>query len=645
MLSPLAAAIAFVVEYALVAALLAGLAWHRLGAAGARERLGLAGVATAFTPFVLGVLQGGFFLVAPARSRALYLGAHAIALLVAGGLGRRALSRAFVEAGGAIRSAVRAERARALPLIPLLLLSAFLVNQSARIALSPLDAHDATVYALDARRVSGAGRFDALMTHVPDAKNQVTNHNHGSSYAFYLASALGWSADARQDLPARVAQKLCALQLFLVALALGISVSWSAGLVAPFLLLGSRSLPYVFTASSRDPYLMLALATVLGSLTVFARHRSAATWLALTFSFAFLCNSHSSSFTLAPFLAGTAILLGPSMRERMLVAGAAVAALPLGAGNAISTLYRTGSLTGDSFSYYRQYAGTALLDAVLKKRGTPAPGLGTALAKLSNQISGDGALIVGALFAGGLVVLGLELYPRLRGRRPGEVPRVVMLAAGVGLLVEAQILGFFDLVDPRISGLMFTNLRYRLPAQLFGAVAGAFVVGIAAEWIADGRRSWTRRLLAPSLLLAPVIAGAWTARARWPRGHAGPFADTRAADHYLATRVERFSFLARFASLPASERILMAPAYDAWYHADNDVISLFDPRLRPAFTAPDVEGALAALDRLQVRAFCLRPYDLDVLAQGPLGTALSAPYFEIVEANAHWRIARRTGKE
>lgn len=179
-------------------------------------------IGTGFAPFMIGLIQGLLLFFASGLPQSAYVVAHTVLISVTLISCRHDLRVFFSDA----LSYLKPRRWPAVILLALIL--AIVTSYAANSALRPTKAHDATVYALDARRLAENRFLSGLMTWTPDDENHLTNHNHGSSYQLYLSTALLVGSEPRQDFPLRVAQQLCSVHVFLCLTGLGLSVSGTA---------------------------------------------------------------------------------------------------------------------------------------------------------------------------------------------------------------------------------------------------------------------------------------------------------------------------------------------------------------------------------------------------------------------------------
>jgi hypothetical protein len=502
-------------------------------------------------------------------------------------------------------------------------------------ALRPTQQHDATVYALDARKIAEHRSLDARLSYSPGPDHQIVNHNHGSSYQLFLAAALHFSPDIRADFPLRLAQQTCTVLVFLVLSGLGLRLSGWAGLFAPLLLLFCQSWEYTFLGASRDPYRVLPLLMVIDMGTRFlAGGGTRLGWL-LAAAWTFLWNSHTASLLHAPTLVFCLFFLCRSWTRLSALAGGFAIGAAMGATRLWMTYLRRGDPTADSFDYYRMLSGTPALDSVLSGRDAPATGWADVGRKLSTLWSDAPLLIAGLAVAGAAAG---TLWAMTRRRAGFRGFPLLWTATGFGVLTIGQMAGVMDWLDDRISLMFYINLRYRLPLYPLMALVAALLLGSIFGTRLMGRVAAFRAAAAAILYLAGAIHVDRT----WRRYDWLPaIVDGRIGTRELAYRSSHFSFIPVFRALPPERTILMAPAYHGWYHTPNRVLSLYDPRLRPAFLTQQVDEALAVLDNLEVEYVCLAGNEYQIVSTLALGRALAPPGFQPMGRVERWIIMRR----
>ncbi len=633
-MTPIAAGIAFVIVYA-ASATICGALVKRL-VAPTQEYAGAACflIGTAFAPFALGVLYGSLLIVAPGLPRP----GHAVLEVAACAAVLALVWRAAVRDLNWTAHMLWKLAGRRGPYWRLVAVGVvggtfvLVMIYGFDSALTPVRHHDATVYALDARRVVESGRIGALMTHVPDTTNQIANHNHGSSYQLYLAAALTFSHDPRQDFPLRIAQEMLPVHLVLAVAALALLIRPMAAVFAPVLLLYVNSYVYMISTASRDSYRLLAMVIVAALVAVPGALLRRAGLLVGLLAFAFLWNAHTSALLFAPTLAGVAIVVTGSWRVRFAIAGACMVGF-LAGGIRLTTAYaRGGDVTAGSFDYYHFLSGTPLLNQILGARGAPPEGLPGVVRRLNMHFREDGRTLVAATAIGLLLVA----FAIARG---APVPPLVQIAALFIVIVELQIAGAFDWADHRISTLLAINPRYRLTLYPFVAVLLGWVAARAVPRVPRGILR-----AAPLGLVLLLGLGTWNTLRHWGFQPLPYFIDAVAGDEFLASHDVSFSFLRVFRTIPQQDLILMDPAYYGWYHSQNRIIGLFDPRIHAALAARDSAAALTVLDKVGVTFVMLPEYDLRVLRSAPLGQALASHAFIPVAQPEFWHIYRRADR-
>jgi len=483
-----------------------------------------------------------------------------------------------------------------------------------------------------------------LMTWTPDNENHLTNHNHGSSYQLYLSTALLIGPEPLQDFPLRVAQQLCSIHVFLCLTGLGLSVSGIVGLLSPILLLFNSTYEYTIYHASRDPYLLLAMLVIVGLIANRLSNRFKAIHGLLFFcAFVFLWNSHAASLTVAPALLGCIVVFSPGWRSKAVVTAAFVVATCIGGSSLLKTFVRTGDPTTDSFVIYKQYEGTPLLRAYLNTRQELGDGVKGATAKLRKQFQKDGPVLVSVLWISLAVVPALMAVHAVKRGQLDPLPLVVMVTWLFLLLFECQIVGLFDWIDSRISPFLTMNLRYRLPVYPLVAFLGSWIIAQAIGLLEAPRVYY----LAVPIILVFFVWGAKNVNRHWRLccSHIPVPIDSNKGDAFLAKKLSLWGWMETFRSIPRDQTVLMERAYDAWYHTDNRVMAMHDPRLRPVNLAKQPERAVALLDHLKIRFVCLTRKRLDLIAASAFGQALNSEAFELFDTKGKWRIFRRSSAD
>jgi hypothetical protein len=595
-------------------------------------------IGTGFAPFVIGLLQGLFLFVAPGLNQQAYAVVHAVLPIFALFLMRRQLAIFLQQFLNYVRGW------KWLAVIFLTLILSSVTYYALQSAIRPLKAYDATVYALDARRLAQTRSLQGLMTWSPDEDNQLTNHNHGSSYQLFLSTALIFGREPRQDFPLRVAQQLCSVHVFLCLIGIGLRVSGIVGLLAPTLLLSNFTYEYTIYQASRDPYRLLAMLLVLGFVGV--RNTDLCTksrCLLLLLSFIFLWNSHAVSLMIAPTIFASIFIFYPGWKSKGAVFGVFILALLLGGSSLLKTYVITGDPTTDSFVIYKQYEDTPLLDSYFKNRKVFSPGTRDLAKKIRRQFQEDGSIIVLTLWVSLVVVPIWSIIQALRRRRHDQLPTLVMVMWLFLLVFELQVAGLFDWIDGRISSFLAMNLRYRLSAYPFAAFLGGWVIALGIGFLGAARKKY----VAMAIILLFFLSGIGSIRRHWRLccDNIPILIDSNAGDSFMATRIPFWEWMETFKSIPRDELVLTERAYDAWYHIDNRVMAMHDPRLRQVNLAKQPERAVALLDHLGIRFVCLSQERLNLIAASAFGQALNSEAFELFDTKGRWRIFRRSGSD
>jgi len=593
-------------------------------------------IGTGFAPFVIGLIQGLFLFFVPGLPQSAYVVAHVALLSVTLICFRNDLKIFFTNVFGYLRP-------RRWPAVLLLvLIISVVIRYALPTALRPIKAHDATVYALDARRLTEKRSLSGLMTWTPDEENHLANHNHGSSYQLYLSTALLFGPEPRQDFSLRVAQQLCNIHVFLCLAGLGLSVSGTVGLLSPILLLFSLTYEYAFYHASRDPYRILPLLIIFGLIgnRFSIRSREAIHGLLLFCAFVFLWNSHAASLAIAPTMLVCIAVFSRGWRSKAVVTAAFALATCIGGSSLLKTFVRTGDPTRDSFVIYRQYEGTPLLRAYLNTRQALTPGVKGATAKLQKQFQKDGAILVSVLWISLVVVPVLMAVQSMKRGQLEPMPVVVMVTWLFVLLFESQVVGLFDWIDHRISPFLIMNSRYRLPVYPLVAFLGSWIIAQVIGLLETPRAHY----LAVPIILVLFLLGSRSVNRHWRLCCANipVLIDSKKGDGILGEKLRSWWWMETFKMISKDETILMERAYRAWYNTDNRVMAMHDPRLRSAYLAKQPEQAVALLDNLKIRFVCLTQRRLNLIAASAFGQALKSKAYEIFDTQGEWRIFRRS---
>jgi len=602
-------------------------------------------IGSAFAPCLIGVAAAGVWTILPGMDWWFYPALHVmLAVLVLLGLRKpiasvRADFKAYLSGGANRRWAM------------IFLLAVFVgvgffaVHQSTQ----PIAGYDACTYALDARRVVEARDGAALMGFGADpANNHLANHNHGSSYQYFLSGALMFSPEAVQDFAMRLAVQILALHVFLAVLGLGLLVSGPAALVALSALLSYKAFGWQMVAFSRDFYRVLPVLILVGllaprqgqagggSLTRFDMR-----WVLAVAAFGFLWNAHAIALLVAPLVLICVLAACRSWRSAGLTVAAFLASVPLGGWRLIRAAVDTGSPMGYSPFFNANYEGTAVVESWWAARGAQPVGWSHAGTKLATQFTEDGGVLVALLWAAlaGAVVWAVIRLLRRRGDAP--VSPVVLVIWLMVAVTELLLAGLLDPITGRPSTTLAMNYRYRAQMYLVGAVLiGAMADGILTRL---PKRLHRRCLVGLCGLLVLAAIAMVLSQMRSHGMLERPYIDARQGRRHLAG-APATRWMRQFAEAPDGSVILMDYAYLGWYHTDARIIFTQDPRVREAFAAATPAEAADALDELGITHVFLIDLERQAIMDSnlPLGVALRSPeYKRIGRRPGFWTLYRR----
>ena len=668
-------ALFFAAHYVLMMALCGAIVWRMLAprrkagptnSAGPEPsaRLAIFLIGTGFAPFVIGLLQGSFWIVVPH----LHVRAYAAiqwTIVIAGLL---ILRKSLFEIGQEVGKWINRDGSTRFGTFLVLATLGFAAVFAGGHALQPQRHYDTTTYALDARRLATERDWSAMLpAGAPiEPDNQFANHNHGASYQAYLSASLLYRSKTHQDLPVRVAQQALAVHGVILTIGLALRFGGLVAVLAPLLLLLYPWWGHMIGSASRDFYRIIPFLLSIG---LFRTQGVApgfnAQGLLLCVAFAFLWNSHASSLMIAPLLAAGMCVVSVRPLAVMTVLLACAIGAALGASHLIRAAIETGDPLAYSPIYNVNYEGTAVVEPWLAARNQPEPGLSNAWQKLTVQFNSDGGpvsfepksfrknartilldcgLNIVVLtwlsiiaFCG---VVGTRLVIGRNGSRAPWPPAPAWLIAGILLVSELLLIGAADWIKPQISPTFSMNARYRAHLYPIASVLIALMIQQCATPLLRRRVGSLRNLAG----LGACGLAMFLALDRWSKPAYPPQPNTEKANAYLANQVPYYEWARYFRHIDRDELIVMDYAYLGWYQTENRIMFTQDPRLREAFIADDPARVIQFFDGLGVRYLYLIDLERTAILESEiaLAHAIQSSAFElIVEFPGAWYLYRR----
>jgi len=466
---------------------------------------------------------------------------------------------------------------------------------SIRASLIPLWHGDMLLYAVEAKSLRDTRDYVERFQRTPqyNSKNFIRMNDHPINFIGYMASGLFFSPNRTQDFSLRVALQLQNVILMVVLLGLGLRLGGVVGVLAPVFLLYYHYFGAIIDMAHRESFRVIPVLLCFGFLPLDKKKLklfSART--ALLFSaMLFLWSSHSGSLAIAPVVLLSQVVVLRDWRSRSAVILACALGMLFGASHHLDAYFHTGSLFGYQFwgvEMFRLHP-----PKIWHSSPPPPPGFSFVLDHLINQWHDDGAIaVVGLLLA--IVWVGVAVLRRNR-------LSVVILSIAIFCFInEIEVLGLMDWIHPRLSPMLFVVSRYRFVIYPLSAV----LIVYCFRNMIDKIPSQIYFVLG-GLVLVGGIASAIIYWQRAPMDFQ-VVRDDKTLSYLDPMKSCWGTVLKNIKSVDKNLPVIITDApMIPWYYTDWDVMTLVDPRLKPALMAKTSDEARAELDKLHVGAIIL----------------------------------------